>query len=128
MAVCLLESTKDVADAEKKKRRDEAARMMARVPGLRQKIAGKSIPMEVRPSLLLPNPIRMRRGVLAVANCVACFHGYLEICRAEGAQVQHAGVARAAGARAGVHLPGHHARAARRHRPPDAARGRRGAA
>ena len=42
MAVCLLELARE--DEEKKK---EAARLMERVPGLRQKIAGKSIPMEV---------------------------------------------------------------------------------
>lgn len=42
MAVCLLELASE--DEEKKK---EAARLMERVPGLRQKIAGKSIPMEV---------------------------------------------------------------------------------
>lgn len=41
LAVCLLELAKE--DKEKKK---EAARLMERVPGLRQKIAGKSIPME----------------------------------------------------------------------------------
>jgi len=42
MAVCLLELARE--DEEKKK---EAARLMECVPGLRQKIAGKSIPMEV---------------------------------------------------------------------------------
>lgn len=42
MAVCLLESSR--ADAVKK---DEAAKLMAKVPSLRQKIAGKSIPLEV---------------------------------------------------------------------------------
>ena len=42
MAVCLLELARE--DEEKKK---EAARLMEGVPGLRQKIAGKSIPMEV---------------------------------------------------------------------------------
>ncbi len=41
MAVCLLELS---GNDEK---REEAAKMMDKVPGLRQKIAGKSIPLEV---------------------------------------------------------------------------------
>jgi len=40
MAVCLLE----VGDEAQKQ---EAAKLMDKVPGLRQKIAGKSIPLEV---------------------------------------------------------------------------------
>ena len=59
MAVCLLESgsgdddEKDSNDAEATKERrskskEEAAKLMVRVPSLRQKIAGKSIPLEVR--------------------------------------------------------------------------------
>ncbi|TFK32751.1 hypothetical protein BDQ12DRAFT_692043, partial [Crucibulum laeve] len=39
MAVCILE----IGD---EKQKDEAAKLMAKVPGLRQKIAGKSIPLE----------------------------------------------------------------------------------
>ena len=42
MAVCLLELSGD-----DEKRAEEAAKLMAKVPGLRQKIAGKSIPLEV---------------------------------------------------------------------------------
>ena len=59
MAVCLLESgsddddEKDPNDVEAKKKRklelkEEAAKLMVRVPDFRQKIAGKSIPLEVR--------------------------------------------------------------------------------
>ena len=51
MAVCLLDTDdggdKDNGEA-KKKRLEEAANLMARIPGLKQKIAGKSIPLEVR--------------------------------------------------------------------------------
>ena len=42
MAVCILELARE--NEEEKK---QAARLMERVPGLKQKIAGKSIPMEV---------------------------------------------------------------------------------
>ncbi|KAJ7743912.1 hypothetical protein DFH07DRAFT_869858 [Mycena maculata] len=42
MAVCLLESTEDGEE----KRKEEARTLMETVPGLRQKIAGKSIPLE----------------------------------------------------------------------------------
>jgi Protein of unknown function (DUF3808) len=59
MAICLLEigsdddGEKDSNDVEAKKKRrleskEEAAKLMVRVPGLRQKIAGKSIPLEVQ--------------------------------------------------------------------------------
>jgi len=40
MAVCLLEVGDEV-------QKQEAAKLMDKVPGLRQKIAGKSIPLEV---------------------------------------------------------------------------------
>ena len=70
MAVCLLDSVDedegegddDKTDVAKEKRRlkakEEAAKLMARVPSQRQKIAGKSIPLEVRPSVRyhLPYP------------------------------------------------------------------------
>ena len=58
MAVCLLDSADededdDKTDVAKEKRRlkakEEAAKLLARVPSQRQKIAGKSIPLEVRP-------------------------------------------------------------------------------
>jgi len=48
MAVCLLEISKTDGDETKKKESiAEAAKLMEKVPGLRQKIAGKSIPLEV---------------------------------------------------------------------------------
>ena len=57
MAVCLLESgSEDSNDGEtkmKKQLKEEAAKLMVRVPGLRQKIAGKSIPLEVQYTLFL---------------------------------------------------------------------------
>lgn len=59
MAICLLEignndddnDEKDSNDAEAKKKRrleskEVAAKLMVRIPGLRQKIAGKSIPLD----------------------------------------------------------------------------------
>ena len=57
MAVCLLDigddDDKDNGEA-KKQRLEEAANLMARIPGLRQKIVGKSIPLEVRYRSLIP--------------------------------------------------------------------------
>jgi hypothetical protein len=51
MAVCLLEIAAD--DKEK----NEAAKGLEKVPSLRQKIAGKSIPLEVSLSTLhIPSP------------------------------------------------------------------------
>lgn len=48
MAVCLLESIPSLnSEEEKEKHRSEAIKLMEKVPGLRQKIAGKSIPLEV---------------------------------------------------------------------------------
>ncbi|KAJ7080170.1 hypothetical protein B0H15DRAFT_857139 [Mycena belliarum] len=46
MAVCLLESADTGTEEEAATAREEARRLMERVPGLRQKIAGKSIPLE----------------------------------------------------------------------------------
>ncbi|KAF7342547.1 hypothetical protein MSAN_02010900 [Mycena sanguinolenta] len=47
VAVCLLDSAADgEGEKERKGRLEEARKMMERVPGLRQKIAGKSIPLE----------------------------------------------------------------------------------
>ena len=58
MAICLWKSgsgddEKDSNDVEvtkerRSKSKEEAAKLMVRVPGLRQKITGKSIPLEVR--------------------------------------------------------------------------------
>ena len=66
MAICLLEighEDEDSNDVDAKKKqslesKEEAARLMVRVPGLRQKIAGKSIPLEVR-SQSHRNPISL---------------------------------------------------------------------
>ena len=56
MAICLLESGSgddgNSNDVKAKKRKlelkEEVAKLMVRVPDLRQKVAGKSIPLEVR--------------------------------------------------------------------------------
>ena len=61
MAVCLLESANgetgsNDTEAKKKEWREEAIKLMARVPTLRQKIAGKSIPLEVRITVHLIRP------------------------------------------------------------------------
>ena len=71
MAVCLLDTgdddDKDNGKA-KKQRLEEAANLMARIPGLRQKIAGKSIPFEVRYRSLilsvLPIPNSQKKNLL----------------------------------------------------------------
>ena len=53
MAVCLLEGGSDdekdseMTNERRSKSKEEAAKLMVRVPCLRQKIAGKSIPLEV---------------------------------------------------------------------------------
>lgn len=54
MAVCLLEiadggkAGDETKEKERKEMKKEATKLMGRVPDLRQKIAGKSIPLEVR--------------------------------------------------------------------------------
>jgi len=50
LAVCLYEEAEsgNLGEKEKEEKRKEAARLMAKVPELRQRIAGKSIPLEVR--------------------------------------------------------------------------------
>lgn len=68
MAVCLLESEcddDDETDVEAKKNRrlesiEAAAKLMVRVPDLKQKIAGKSIPLEVRVTLF---PCRTQKKI-----------------------------------------------------------------
>jgi hypothetical protein len=74
MAVCLLESLEheDLSAEEKRKRKAEIESIMTKVPSLRQKIAGKSIPLEV----CLPPRIPL---------IILTF--LVEICLAEGSQV-----------------------------------------
>ena len=79
MAICLLESESndddddDSNDVEVKIKRRleskiEATRLMVRVPGLRQKIAGKSIPLEVRSQFHL---LRKSHPTLSAQKLVA---------------------------------------------------------
>ena len=51
LAVCMLEVSSREGDEKMKK---EAEKMMKKVPDLRQRIAGKSIPLEVSLAYLLP--------------------------------------------------------------------------
>ncbi|TRM66925.1 hypothetical protein BD626DRAFT_396622 [Schizophyllum amplum] len=46
LAVCLLESAESMDEKEAAARRERAATLMAKVPSVRQRIAGKSIPLE----------------------------------------------------------------------------------
>jgi hypothetical protein len=64
MAVCLLE----IASSDKE--RNEAADILEKVPTLRQKIAGKSIPLEVSLSIphLSPSPTMTDLFILADRN------------------------------------------------------------
>jgi len=115
MAVCLLEST--VGDEEEReRRRAEAIKLMDKVPGLRQKIAGKSIPLEVRFSFPSVLTIHQRQTPHTP-----------EIRSPQSPQVHYPGTsAGTAHTRVGLYLPGYRARSAERHRRQDAARSRQG--
>lgn len=48
--MCLLQLSMDASQPEERRKgmKEEAVALMEKVPGLRQRIAGKSIPLEVR--------------------------------------------------------------------------------
>lgn len=104
-ALCLLETGGE-------KEREEAKQLMNEVPELRQRIAGKSIPLEVRTPFFFP------------CSALTCF---VEICCTQSAQVSGTGwPARAPNPRVRVHLPRDRARTASHYTDADVAANRHG--